>query len=50
MEKVVRLTEGINNPKSVVISPDGRYAYINNLEGMNTMIVKCRNLRDCFGH
>lgn len=39
LEKVVRLTDGINNPKSVAISPDGRYAYINNLEGMNTMIV-----------
>ncbi|MFZ1461467.1 MAG: hypothetical protein WAU38_11785, partial [Ignavibacteria bacterium] len=35
LEKVIRLTENINNPKSVVISPDGRYAYINNLEGMN---------------
>ena len=39
LEKVIRLTENINNPKSVVISPDGRYAYINNLEGMNTMII-----------
>ena len=39
LEKVIRLTEGINNPKSVVISPNGRYAYINNLEGMNTMII-----------
>lgn len=43
LEKVVRLTEGINNPKSVVISPDGRYAYINNLEGMNTMIIRTDN-------
>jgi len=40
LEKVIRLTENINNPKSVVISPDGRYAYINNLEGMNTMIIR----------
>lgn len=39
LERVIRLTEGINNPKSVVISPDGRHAYINNLEGMNTMII-----------
>ena len=43
LEKVVRLTEGIDNPKSVVISPDGRYAYINNLEGMNTMIINTDN-------
>ena len=43
LEKVVRLTEGINNPKSVAISPDGRYAYINNLEGMNTMIIRTDN-------
>lgn len=43
LERVVRLTENINNPKSVVISPDGRYAYINNLEGMNTMIIRTDN-------
>lgn len=43
LERVVRLTENINNPKSVVISPDGRYAYINNLEGMNTMIINTDN-------
>lgn len=39
LEPVVRITEYVNNPKSVIISPDGRYAYINNLEGMNTMII-----------
>lgn len=43
LEKVIRLTENINNPKSVVISPDGKYAYINNLEGMNTMIIRTDN-------
>ena len=39
LERVIRLTENINNPKSVAISPNGRHAYINNLEGMNTMII-----------
>lgn len=39
LERVIRITEGVNNPKSVIISPNGRYAYINNLEGMNTMII-----------
>lgn len=34
-----RITQGVNNPKSVAFSPDGKYAYINNLEGMNTMII-----------
>lgn len=43
LEKVIRLTEGINNPKSVVISPNGKHAYINNLEGMNTMIINTDN-------
>ncbi|HEY5535143.1 MAG TPA: YncE family protein [Ignavibacteria bacterium] len=39
LKNVKRLTNGINNPKSVIISPNGLYAYINNLEGMNTMII-----------
>lgn len=43
LEKVVRITENVNNPKSVVISPNGKKAYINNLEGMNTMIINTDN-------
>jgi YVTN family beta-propeller protein len=39
LEKIARITEKVNNPKSVIISPNGKYAYINNLEGMNTMII-----------
>lgn len=39
LEQVARITKNVNNPKSVIISPNGRYAYINNLEGMNTMII-----------
>lgn len=39
LEKVVRIIENVNNPKSVIISPNGKHAYINNLEGMNTMII-----------
>ncbi len=39
LEKIKRITDNINNPKSVVISPNGKHAYINNLEGMNTMII-----------
>lgn len=39
LEQTARIVKNVNNPKSVIISPNGRYAYINNLEGMNTMII-----------
>lgn len=39
LEQTARIIKNVNNPKSVVISPNGRYAYVNNLEGMNTMII-----------
>jgi YVTN family beta-propeller protein len=39
LEQVARIVKSVNNPKSVIISPNGKYAYVNNLEGMNTMII-----------
>ncbi len=39
LEQTARIIKNVNNPKSVIISPNGRYAYVNNLEGMNTMII-----------
>lgn len=42
---VLRKTIGskdISNPKSVRISPCGKYAYVNNLEGMNTAIIDAK--------
>ncbi len=38
LRKTIR-SKDINNPKSVRISPCGKYAYVNNLEGMNTAII-----------
>jgi YVTN family beta-propeller protein len=39
LQQSARIIENVNNPKSVIISPNGRHAYVNNLEGMNTMII-----------
>jgi YVTN family beta-propeller protein len=39
LEETARIIKNVNNPKSVIISPNGQYAYVNNLEGMNTMII-----------
>ncbi len=39
LEEKARIVKSVNNPKSVIISPNGKYAYVNNLEGMNTMII-----------
>lgn len=38
LRRTIRSKE-INNPKSVRISPGGKYAYVNNLEGLNTAII-----------
>ena len=43
LERVARITKNVVNPKSVIISPDGRNAYVNDLEGMNTMILSTEN-------
>lgn len=39
LEQTARIVKNVNNPKSVIISPNGEYAYVNNLEGMNTMVI-----------
>src|SRR5215207_2830887 len=39
LEETARIIKNVNNPKSVIISPNGKHAYVNNLEGMNTMII-----------
>lgn len=39
LEQTARIVKNVNNPKSVIISPNGRHAYVNNLEGMNTMVI-----------
>lgn len=39
LRRTIRSRE-INNPKSVRISPCGKYAYVNNLEGLNTSIIE----------
>lgn len=39
LEQTARIVKNVNNPKSVIISPNGLHAYVNNLEGMNTMII-----------
>jgi YVTN family beta-propeller protein len=43
LEQAARIVKNVNNPKSVIISPNGKYAYVNNLEGMNTMIINTEN-------
>ena len=43
LEQVARIVKNVNNPKSVIISPNGKYAYVNNLESMNTMIINTEN-------
>lgn len=39
LKQAARIVKDVNNPKSVIISPNGRHAYVNNLEGMNTMVI-----------
>jgi YVTN family beta-propeller protein len=43
LKQAARIVKNVNNPKSVIISPNGRHAYVNNLEGMNTMIINTSN-------
>ena len=44
LKRTIR-SQAINNPKSVRISPSGQYAYVNNLEGMNTAIIDVQSGR-----